>query len=101
MFLPGCSRTRPRSQTPSHHQVVRHICNGSTVYLVWNDTEVVSRVMPEQGQVERLCTVRNGQRSACPGSILMVADGRGRRCDIGKIDDIRTPESRDRAIEVE
>src|SRR5258706_6719412 len=35
--------------TPSQDQVLRHIGNGSTVYLVWNDSEVVSRVMPEQG----------------------------------------------------
>jgi hypothetical protein len=37
--------------TPSQHQVMRQIGNGSPVQLVRNDTEIFSRIMPEQGQL--------------------------------------------------
>ena len=60
--------------TPSQHQVMRQIDNGSPVQLVRNDTEIVSRIMPEQGQLERLGSIRNCQRSAGSRGVLMIAD---------------------------
>ena len=60
--------------TPSQHQVMRHIGNGSPVQLVRNDIEIVSRIMPEQGQLERLSSIRNCQRSAGSRGVLMIAD---------------------------
>lgn len=59
---------------PSQHQVMRQIDNGSPVQLVRNDIEIVSRIMPEQGQLERLGSIRNCQRSAGSRGVLMIAD---------------------------
>ena len=59
---------------PSQHQVMRQIGNGSSVQLVRNDIEIVSRIMPEQRQLERLGSIRNCQRSAGSRGILMIAD---------------------------
>ena len=56
------------------HQVMRPIGNGSTMQLGRNDTEIVSRIMPEQGQLERLGSIRNCQRSAISRGVLMIAD---------------------------
>jgi hypothetical protein len=55
-WSPGCSRATVKA-TPSRHQVMRHIGNGSTVEPVRNDTEIVSRIMPEQRQLERLGSI--------------------------------------------
>jgi hypothetical protein len=60
--------------TPSQHQIMNHMGNGSPVQLVRNDIEIVSRIMPEQGQLERLGSIRNCQRSAGSRRILMIAD---------------------------
>ena len=60
---------------PSQHRVMRQIDNGSPVQLVRNDIEIVSRIMPEQGQLERLGSIRNYcQRSAGSGWVLMIAE---------------------------
>src|SRR4051794_28879830 len=78
-----------------------HVGNGSTVQLVRSDREIVSRIMPEQRQLERLGSKRNCQRSAGWRAFLMIADWGLAGCEIWKIDYIRPPESRDGAIEVE
>src|SRR5215212_6884131 len=82
-------------------QVVGHVVDNSTLRLIRREAEIVGRVTAEESEIDGLQPIRNRQRPAGPGGVLMIAEGGSSGFQISKVDGIGAREAGNSASEVE